>query len=235
MKRIAPLLIGVVAAAVCVRLGLWQLSRHAERRELNATLNTSLLRSPVDIRDVPDRASLGLRRATARGVFDFDRQIVLVGRSRNGVPGVHIVTPLRLEGGDAVLIERGFVPSPDGRLVDLGAMGEPGSSLVEGILLPEPVVADTAPSGATWPLHLRRVDPQRLTARYPYRVHPNLLRRTSAPSAAPEMLFGLAAPERSNGPHLSYAIQWFSFATIAIVGTVILVAKSRPGAAAGKG
>jgi cytochrome oxidase assembly protein ShyY1 len=35
-----------------------------------------------------------------------------------------------------------------------------------------------------------------------------------------------AAPALDPGPHLGYAIQWFSFATIAIVGWLVMVAKS---------
>ena len=115
MKQVAAAVIGVLTAAGCIRLGVWQLSRLDERRALNAMVEASLSLAPLDLRDASGGDTLEFRRAVATGVFDFERQIVVMARSWRGFPGVNVVTPLRLETGDAVLVERGFVPSPDAR------------------------------------------------------------------------------------------------------------------------
>jgi cytochrome oxidase assembly protein ShyY1 len=39
-------------------------------------------------------------------------------------------------------------------------------------------------------------------------------------------------PDLSEGPHLSYAIQWFCFAAVAVAGAAILVRRERPPTAA---
>ncbi len=227
MKQVGAALIGLLAAVVCVSLGLWQLSRLEDRQASNAVVEASLSRTPVRLdRALPDD-TLAFRRAVAHGVFDFERQVVLMARSWRGVPGVHVVTPLRLPTGDAVLVERGYVPSPDGRSVDLNLISETDSSTVTGVLLPVVDDGTVAWDDVAWPLYRRRADPVRLQSAYSYRLLPYLLRRTHAPRDMPGTLSVLPEPELSNGPHLSYAIQWFSFAAIAAVGTFILLAKSR--------
>ena len=53
------------------------------------------------------------------GRFDLDRQIVKVGRPMDGIPGVVVIAPLVLGDGSAILVERGWAPSPDARRVEL--------------------------------------------------------------------------------------------------------------------
>ena len=174
---------------------------------------------PVELPTEEDPDSLRYRRVSTHGVFDFDREVVVVARSRHGVPAVHVVTPLRLQGGDAVLIERGQALSPDARTVDLSALVESARSSVTGVL----VSLELGDSGsAGWPRYVRGVNPTELQRFYPYPLFPLVLRRTVAPADAPPDLTPVPVPELTNGPHLSYAVQWFSFAAIAIIGSWFL-------------
>ena len=78
------------------------------------------------------RARTGGARSCA-GVYDFDHQIVLSGRTHDGSPGVQILTPLHPDsGGPAVLVNRGWVYSPDAATVDLGKWDEPPHATVSG-------------------------------------------------------------------------------------------------------
>jgi surfeit locus 1 family protein len=80
---------------------------------------------------------------------------------------------------------------------------------------------------------LARADIGRLDAQVPYDLLPayvQLVRSSPAePAAEPSPASGtppllvLGPPELDEGPHLSYAIQWFIFATIAAVGYPILL------------
>ncbi len=227
MRRYVPLAIAVVVAVVCVRLGLWQLSRLNDRREVNATRATRLAQPQLQITEWLALDSTGAgRRAEAAGVFDFTRELIVVARSFRGVPGVHIVTPLRLPDGSALLVERGWVPSADGRSIDLERVRERAWANPTGLLLgnvteqPEAIVGD-----AVWPRYVRRVTPPDHGAAYPYPVLDLLLRRTELPDSAPQEMRAVPLPELSDGPHLSYAIQWFAFAVIAVIGSVALVVK----------
>ena len=61
--------------------------------------------------EILDAKNLRDRRAVATGRYESDGEILLRGRSHEGRPGVHLVTPLRTAGdGALVLVNRGFVP-----------------------------------------------------------------------------------------------------------------------------
>jgi surfeit locus 1 family protein len=214
--RFAPLLLGFGVAAVCFRLGLWQLDRHAERRAWNTQVETRLAAAPLLLTSGAAGAgtdSLGYRRARAAGTFAFAEQTVEVNRSHQGAPGVFVLTPLRLADGTAILVNRGWTFAPDGMTADLDALAEPDTAVVEGILL--------APAGRF------AVQPESLGLGYP--LFPLVLRRTGARSWMPRGLTPAALPPRDGGPHLSYAFQWFAFAVIAAVGGTLLARRSADG------
>jgi surfeit locus 1 family protein len=231
VRQYAVLVIGLIAAALFMRLGVWQLDRLGERRGRNSRLAARLAAPPVGLGDAGwdtgEVDSLRYRRAQAAGVFDFTREIVVTGRSVRGAPGVSVVTPLVVGPDRAVLVERGWTASADGRTVQLASLRERDTATVEGVLLlpAEPRVPGAG--GTAWPRYLRRPLPRALQGAYPYQLHPLLLRRTAHPVEAPVALRAVPAPPLTEGPHLSYAVQWFAFATIAIVGSVLLYLKTR--------
>ena len=216
----------LATAAICGRLGLWQLSRLSERRHDNAIARGALAEPPITL---PGGASpLPGRRIAATGSFDHDHELVLRGRAHDGAPGIEIATPLRLRGSDSALIViRGFVPSDDAMSVDLSALREPGEQNVHGIAF---AVSEEADSGApvthggttSW----RRLDLGALRSRVPYPVHAVALwqQKETGMSGMP---IRLGAPELSDGPHLNYAIQWFAFAAIFLVGGIVFTFRRR--------
>lgn len=239
-------LVVLVVAAVCIRLGVWQLDRRAERAARNRAIAERMEREPVVLDGVPrDTAGLTYRRARITGAVDDSRALVLAGRSRNGAPGVHLLSPVRLRAG-AVLVNRGWLPAPDAATVDLDAVRREGAIRAEGVLVPFPDVdLDAEPDG--FQTRWFRVDGDAIREQYPYPVAPLYLVATSRPvpvgpgvepdspgPAAPGPAGGalpsvetspvpLDPPTLDPGPHLSYAIQWFSFAAIALVGWTVLV------------
>lgn len=226
MRALTVTVVALVTATICVRLGIWQLDRLEQRRAYNKVFESQLAMPPVELGVAKFDDSLRFRRAAATGVFDFERQVVLVARSRNGIPGVNIVTPLLIGDTQAVLVERGWVPSPDARSVNLEALWEPDTTTAIGVLV---AVEERSYPGKGWPLYLRRANPADLQSSYPYRLAPLVLRRLEKPTVAAEQLREIRIPELSNGPHLSYAIQWFSFAAIAVVGSLLFLRSARRG------
>ncbi len=230
MRPHRVLIAGLLAAAVCVRLGIWQVSRLHQRQAFRATVEARLRRPPFELSATSALAavtfgmadSLAYRPAVARGTFDFSRQIVVVARVVDEVPSVYVVTPLRLADGGAVLVERGWVPSPDAYTVRLDSLAEPDTAVVAGVLLAVTASREFAVRDSTWPVYTPSDDPAKLSGRYPYPLLTWVLRRTEATRAAPSELRPIPAPVIDNGPHLSYAIQWFAFAIIAIVGSIAL-------------
>ncbi len=231
MRRYAVLIVGILVALGCVRLGLWQLDRLSQRRAENrlyqARLELPVLALTSAVDSLP-RDSLHWRRATAQGVYDFDRQVVVVGRSVQGTPAVYVVTPLLLAGGRALLVERGWVYSPDTRAVELEALRESDTAEVAGVLLRPAPLRRFEVGSAAWPLFVPSHDPVALAAVYPYPLLGVVLRR-SQPAGTTPKLRPVPLPELSEGSHLSYAVQWFSFAAIALVGSAILYRRSARG------
>jgi surfeit locus 1 family protein len=208
----------LVIAAACVRLGVWQLDRLRQRRARNAQVLATRSRPPIPVAGSLSTDSARDRRLFARGAYDYTHERLWHGRSYEGVPGVDLVTPLRLPDGTAVLVDRGWAPSPDGYHVDQGAYREGDSAEVLGI-------------GVTAPRAPGDVDPAALRDSLPYPlllfVIQELRRSPTSPTSPnlPQPPVRWPAPELSDGPHLSYAIQWFSFAVIIVVGSFALAKK----------
>lgn len=221
-KDVALILVAVGASATCIRLGFWQLDRLDQRRALNSLYEQRLALPSIDLATVVSFDSLQFARAHVSGVYDYERQVVAVMRRLNGALGVHIVTPLKVSDEVAVWVNRGWVSSVDGRTADLGILIERDSALVQGYLT-VPMVPDRPPAGTRddWPAYVARVSPQLLAPRFPYRTLPVVLMRDQ-PESGSELL-PIPPPESTDGPHLSYALQWFAFALIALVGTAFLL------------
>ena len=225
----------LIVVATCVRLGFWQLSRLADRRAANAAIAARLDQDPVgDIARIADTTGLAYRRATVRGTFDNERYIVLPGRSLAGSPGVHLIVPLRLAGRtDALLVNRGWVPAADAATIDATKFVVHDSVEISGLVVPFPGASQSlaargeiATDGAfrhAW----YTIDEAALRAQFPYRLRDVMLQEL--PSAADTAILPvkLDPPVLDEGPHLGYALQWFAFAIIGIIGWIALVLKSR--------
>ena len=201
-RDVTLMIVAVLVAAGCVRLGIWQIRRLEQRRARNALAAARLALPPLEIvGGAISVDSVRERRVMAHGVFDFSAEQMWRGRSFEGTPGVTLVTPLRLADGSAVLVDRGWVPSPDAYHVDQTPYREPDTATVIGLgIIPPRGRGDVSTIGyLPFVIQVESPEPARgLPRRWP-------------------------APVLDDGPHLSYAIQWFSFAVIALVGTVALL------------
>lgn len=216
--------LAVAGAALFIRLGFWQLDRLGQRRERNRLVAARIAGAPAPWSDT---TAVRYRRVRLSGRPDYEREIVLVGRSREGSPGVNLVTPLRLAGSDtAVLVNRGWVYSPDATRVDQARWREGDMLAIDGY-----VEAFTDPGPGDLPANqrvARRLSHGAVSARFPYPIAPAYIvaidtgkaHRPDAPARP-----GLPAPD--DGPHLGYALQWFAFALIAVVGAGIAITTGR--------
>ena len=226
----------LAAAAVCVRLGIWQLDRLEQRRARNAVLRSAQALPPLVLdsaalaRVAAEPARYVNRRVRVEGAYDPSGEVVLRGRTHEGSPGVHLVTPLRVPGtAVAVLVNRGWVPSPDAATVDAGRFAEPGARVVEGVLREVPATGDGgAPvrPASGGPPTFRRLDLAALRAHLPYPVLPLYVEQLPTPGGPP-LPRRVPPAALDEGPHLGYAIQWFSFAAIFLVGLLVMLALAR--------
>jgi len=219
-RDVVGIALAVGIALLCLRLGVWQLARLGERRARNVAARAARARPPLEVVAGLAVDSVVNRRLSARGRYDYEHERLWRPRAYAGIPGVDVVTPLRLADGSAVLVDRGWAPSPDGYHVDEPAYREPDSASVLGI-------------GLGTPRARGDVDARRLRDSFPYPLVPFVLQQLPAEPASgpPPPLRRWPLPELSDGPHLSYAIQWFSFALIILVGSVALFRQRHRGGA----
>ena len=217
---------------MCVRLGFWQLERLDERHALNAELAAALASRPTALTDLLAENDITYRRVTVEGTWDARHEVILFGRSLEGRPGNHVLTPLTFAEDRAVLVDRGWVPS-DVRAppVTGDAAAPPGDVTVEGIVLPSDD-GETDAAGGALPTQIRRVDVAALDAAIPSELVAGVYVLLEGQTPSRGRPIPAPFPATSEGPHLSYAIQWFTFAAIAVVGYGLLVRRARRGSPA---
>lgn len=222
----------VVLAVVLVLgwLGAWQLDRHGAAQERVAGQEQRLEAAPVPIEDLlagrsldDELVGLEFRAVTATGTWRPDDEVLQRGRAHRGGAGYHVLTPLDLEQGGTVLVRRGSVPfDNDLRPPVADATPADGVVVVQGTLeasVPQPTggIAQRDPDegrlDVVFNADLERLGPQLVDD--PASLLPMLLRlEVVTPSGPDDLPLPADPPSPDLGPHLNYAIQWFSFATI---------------------
>jgi surfeit locus 1 family protein len=218
--------LAALAAILFVRLGIWQLARLRAKVQRNAVIAVQQREPTVQFANLPrDTAAAHYRRASASGVVDYAAELVAAGRTYQGSPGVDLVTPLRLAGSDTVvLVNRGWVYSPDGSSADRARWRERDSVTVVGY------VEQYAPDAGTItvardPRVVRRISRRAASSRIPHPLAPYYLVQTGDTASSHPVRREM--PALDEGPHRSYAIQWFSFAAIALAGAIAVIWKER--------
>jgi surfeit locus 1 family protein len=203
-----------------VNLGFWQLRRLDEKRDRNALIEARMDQPVEPVEDLlqpGDEDGVGearFRRVTATGTYDEDSTVVVRNRSQDGVAGAWLVTPLALPDGTRVGVLRGFVAlDSDGSAVR--APAPEGEVSVEGLVVDPSSFDGTAPRDLEPLLTEGGTLPGLVLAESSRPSEPD----GAAPEAAgPDSIVPVPPPELSEGPHLGYAVQWFIFSTIALVG-----------------
>jgi surfeit locus 1 family protein len=213
-------LLVILACGVMIRLGFWQLDRLAQRQAFNAEVRQKLDAPPLSLTgETPDNPeTLKFRSATVRGNFDHAQEVALLGQSWQGRPGVHLITPLVIEGSQqAVLVDRGWIPmeASDPEAWSDFATTDP-VEITGAIQLSQP--RPNAPPWQEPEVRIFRVDIDRLQHQISYPLLPLFV--VQAPEPGQTGLPYRSKPDINlgNGPHLSYAIQWFAFTLILVIG-----------------
>lgn len=214
----------VVVVTGCVRLGVWQLDRLDDRRELNDRLVAGLEAAPAPLDTlVADSGALDYRRAVATGRYDTEHEVILYGRSLDGQAGNHVLTPLVTADGRAIVVDRGWVPLEMNEPPVAAATPPSGNVEVVGTLFPD----QPGGAGEIQPgdriTTVSTVDIEAIARDLPYELAPWFLQLQTQSPAAGSLPVPEPPPELTEGPHLGYAFQWFAFATIAAVGYGVLV------------
>ena len=225
--------VGVGFAVLFVFLGLWQLERLDERQTRNAAI---VARADEPVRPLAgliadhsgDENGFAHRRTTARGTYRADEEFLSVGRVFGDVVGTLVVTPLDLDSGRVLMVIRGVAPSGVAGPPAVGYEVPPGIVTLEGLIgegeAPLRIGEADPPSGTIE--SISRIDLTFIDKWVEGSVLPfTLLLDSQSPASAAEPA-RIPAEELSDGSHLGYAIQWFAFAVIAVVGLAALLRRA---------
>lgn len=215
-------------AVVFILLGVWQLNRLNMRQVDNAVGELQSSEPPTDLdlllnESGGDYGQIEYRNAIAIGAFDSDNEVLVRSQVYRGTAGFHVITPLVIENGTSVLVNRGWVPlSMD--TVPVPAIPVPLAGQVEGWVHQtqmRPSFGPEDPSDGHL-IVVSRVDIDRIQEQVEYELQPVYLVMTHPDGEDLPVL--LAAPDFSDeGPHLAYALQWFGFAIVLVVGYFFFV------------
>lgn len=237
LRWLGTTLLVLIAAAVMVRLGVWQLDRLEQRRAQNALILQNASAPPLNLNQAliqgeTDWKSQAFRLAETSGVYLHEEQILLLNQVWEGQPGYHLVTPLRISGTDAViLVDRGWIPLNQADEAVRAAYRMDGEVRLQGRLMPSQAEPrwggggdPQIPEGGRLPAW-KWLNVERISQQISGSVLPVYLLELPADSTPALPYRADASIEVSEGSHLSYALQWFSFALILLIGYPFYVRK----------
>lgn len=240
--RVTTILV-LIIAAVFVRLGFWQIDRLQTRRQrvahVQEQINAPLLRIAANNVD-QDFTSMQYRHVSVSGTYDYEQEVVLrnqVWLDQYGVHhnGVHLLTPLRIEGGEiSVLIDRGWIPFKESEPENRKQYMQSGAVTVYGIirvpqsksemgLVREPALKPSENRRDVWNF----ANVSALASQVPYPLLDIYIQEepktqdNKLPYAHKEF------PDLTEGAHLGFAFQWFSLAAIVLIGYPIVLQRQK--------
>ena len=224
---LATLLV-LAGGALCIRLGIWQLDRLEQRRAFNAHVESVWMMEPLILtgQSTEDLTIMEYRTVSISGSYDFENQVALRNRHFQNEYGYHLLTPLLLDDGVAVLVDRGWVPAEgNDSPVDWRKYDQFGQISLQGQIrlgqtkpdlggVPDPALAPGQEKLEFWNL----VNLERIRQQMPYPlltiyIQPDVDLEDAKPPIPyqPEI-------ELNEGSHQGYALQWFTYASILLLG-----------------
>lgn len=222
-------LAAALGVALTARLGWWQLDRAEQKATRQHLLDARAAMPPlaaVDLARRPDEADAQLqRRIVLQGRWVSRATVHLDNRPMAGRVGFHVVTPLHLADGTAVLVERGWIPRDLQQRERLAPVDTPeGPVTVEARIVPAPTRLYDFGLTETGPIR-QNLDIDGASREFGLTLRPVVLLQTGADSDG--LRRDWAPPASGIDKHHGYAFQWFALSTL-IAGLYVWFQLVRP-------
>lgn len=212
-----PTLAAVAFAVLTFSLGNWQMDRAAYKRSLQARIDAGARYPVLHLgADTVAKAQILYRRVEVEGVFDSQHEILLDNRIHDGVAGYHVLTPLKIPGGNrAVLVNRGwipvgknrsdlpYIPAFKARVKIAGLAVDPDTRYFE--------LGSASPQGRVW----QNLNFERYAALSGLSLQPFVLQQSN--DSGDGLIRIWPRPDTGVATHLSYAMQWYGLAATLVV------------------
>ncbi|MDO5677979.1 MAG: SURF1 family protein [Propionibacteriaceae bacterium] len=223
IRYIAIVVIGIMLAITFVQLGRWQLDRLDQRRDRNANVvahESEPVRPYQELmnREIGDQDQW--YRVSATGEY-LPQQFQVRYRSLDGAYGSEVLGVLKTDEGEHLLVNRGFLPRQGAAPTAELPPTLPGTVSIVGFVQRNQQGDDVAMTPHEG--QLRLINSESIGASMGIELvngYVSVLESTPADSSE---LTPLGRPSLDEGSHFSYALQWFAFTVIGVIGLVVLI------------
>lgn len=231
-RDVAFLGFALAGMALLVWLGWWQVERLQWKTALIAQMEERAAGEPRALAEVAARQADGediaFIRTTASGEFLHDRELFVLATSA-GVVGWRVVTPLALEDGGTVLVDRGFIPHEFKDAAHRPGSQPAGEIAITGVVRPEaqgqaPFTPDNDPAANVW--HWWAV-PEMAEAAGLDDAAPFVIQAEPSPGDAAWPRATRVDPASVSNRHLGYALTWFGLAAVLAAMTGLYLFRAR--------
>ena len=226
-KWIAFHVLVLVSALLMIRLGFWQLDRLEQRKEFNSAVTERIDQPPVPFDELLDEVAADPKSVEWRPVILagtwLPEQITWFNRSQEGIAGDNVLTAITTD-DSTVIVNRGFVPLG----ATLPATSSADVEVLGRIRVPQARQLGELTDSTEGPVtEVRRVDLELLDQQIPGDLAPVYVDLIgSVPNVTADDPVPVPPPTLDEGPHLSYAVQWFIFAAAVVLGWILAVRRS---------
>lgn len=225
---VLPTLITIGLLYLLISLGFWQLDRSEYKENLESVIDARQKLSPINIQAAPDSIDERLYLPVIiKGKYDVEHQIYLDNRVVNHVAGFDIYTPVILEDGGAILVNRGWLKQGRTRQ-DLPVFDTvSGVRSFTGVLAfpPSPglVLSQEVNDLTTWPVIMQFIDVKRIESALAYPLDSMILiLNDKDPTSFHQVPIKF---NTNSAKHTAYAIQWFALAITLIIIYIVVNTK----------
>lgn len=230
----------LLAVAAMVTAGFWQLHRLSERRDRNSTITDRRELPVVEVENLVEGANgfdvgndIEFRPVRAVGIYQVEDEVLIRNRTYQGSAGYWVLTPLRLQTGDVVAVNRGWISHAAGTGAAPAEFGPAAGEvqvvgLVRATVTAEGLQQSDPSSGVL--AEMARPDLARLSQQLDAVLLPVYVQLQVQTPPSGDLPVPVPPPDLGEGSHLAYAVQWFVFAAIALVGYPLILRRlGRPG------
>ena len=216
----------VVGVAVLASLGFWQVKRLHWKESLISRVEQRVALAPMELSEFLDRQMLEdnwpYSPVKTEGVFDHSKEVYFFTTDKSGISGWNVHTPLRLQDGRVLIVNRGFVsferkdPStrPEGQTI--GIQPVTGLVRVPTEKSPNSFFPDNKPEEREFFWRDFQVMSELMRASEGERFVPFFVDANDAPNPGGWPKGGTTIISFPNN-HLQYAVTWFGLA-LALLG-----------------
>ena len=202
-----------------IELSGWQFDRYHQRIDRNKDFVTAVAGVPIPIENVSQLNNLKQwGKVSLSGQYlDAESKLVRKRYLKNSL-GFWVLTPFQLTNKEIILVNRGWIPSANSSTSELAIPSSPTQQvLIEGYLQPMEKFKENPadlPSNQINDINIEKFQGS---------IYPNFYVQIGKSNPAEKDIGIIYLPEVSNGPHLSYAIQWILFALLLPIGWYVLL------------